>query len=33
MSRRFPVRPEEFETTFIEQGFGATPGPLKSLTH
>lgn len=33
MSRRFPVRPEEFETAFIEQVFGATPGSLKSLTH
>jgi hypothetical protein len=33
MSGRFPVRPEEFETAFIEQIFGAPPGSLKSLTH
>lgn len=33
MSSRFPVRPEEFETAFIEQVFDATSGSLKSLTH
>ncbi len=33
MSRRFPVRPEEFEIAFIEQVFDAAPGSLKSLTH
>ena len=33
MSGRFPVRPEEFETSFIEQIFEAAPGSLQSLTH
>jgi len=33
MSGRFPMRPEEFETAFIEQVFAAVPGSLKSLTH
>ena len=33
MSRRFPVRPEEFETAFIEQVFDAAPGSLKSVNH
>tara|TARA_R110000824_G_scaffold398064_1_gene601676 strand:- start:259 stop:1299 length:1041 start_codon:yes stop_codon:yes gene_type:complete len=33
MSNRFPVRPEEFGTAFIEQVFDAAPGSLKSLTH
>lgn len=33
MSSRFPLRPEEFETAFVEQVFNAAPGSLKSLTH
>jgi hypothetical protein len=33
MSGHFPVRPEEFETAFIEQVFDAAPGSLQSLTH
>ena len=33
MSRRFPVRPEEFETAFVEQVFDAAPGSLISLSH
>tara|TARA_R110001606_G_scaffold32011_4_gene97278 strand:+ start:437 stop:1477 length:1041 start_codon:yes stop_codon:yes gene_type:complete len=33
MSRRFPLRPDEFEKAFIERVFDATPGSLKSLTH
>lgn len=33
MSIRFPLRPEEFETAFVEQVFNAAQGSLKSLTH
>ncbi|AMO70647.1 phosphotransferase [Sphingorhabdus sp. M41] len=33
MSGRFPVRPEEFETSFIEQVFDTAPGSLASLTY
>ena len=33
MSERFPVRPEEFVLSFIEQVFDAPVGSLKSLTH
>ncbi len=33
MSARFPLRPEEFETAFVEQIFDAAPDSLKSLTH
>jgi hypothetical protein len=32
MSGRFPVRPEEFETAFLEQVFDAVSGSLTSLT-
>ncbi|MEO9599064.1 phosphotransferase [Parasphingorhabdus sp.] len=33
MSAQFPLRPEEFETGFIEEVFGAATGSLRSLTH
>ncbi|MEO9636320.1 MAG: phosphotransferase [Parasphingorhabdus sp.] len=33
MIARFPVRPEEFETAFVERVFDAAPGSLQSLTH
>lgn len=33
MSRAFPVRPEEFETSFVEQIFDAPAGSLESLDH
>ena len=33
MSLRFPVRPEDFETAFVEQVFDAARGSLKSLSH
>ena len=33
MSTQFPVRPEEFEKSFVEQAFGAPSGSLQSLTH
>jgi len=33
MSSRFPVRPEEFESAFIEHVFDAPSGSLRSLRH
>ncbi len=33
MSSRFPVRPEEFETAFVERVFNAPAKSLKSLSH
>ncbi len=33
MSAQFPIRPEEFETSFVEQIFKTKSGSLTSLTH
>lgn len=33
MSAQFPLRPEEFENSFVEKVFGAPTGSLESLTH
>lgn len=33
MSAEFPLRPEEFETAFVEQAFNAASGSLSSLSH